>query len=288
MKSGLAASCMCMHTNLVFHTALGGGLAYGVSSVLVGHPIDTVKNKMQAQEGYEAKDALKTMFTTLRTQGILGLYRGALPQFIGSMCFRSAQFAGYHSTYNNSFMDSSFGRYELPLTGGLQVRVVISGIVAGLSRAALETPIDYWKIRRQVVKEWNIREITGLKVTTLSRILLLPAFFIYLEKARPYQSGLFGASPVGTFFFTGLCGTAAWWTIWPLEYMKSQVQAGYGDSNQTLFQRMSNVMKERGGFLALYRGLGPGSIRSFFANGISMVAYKFVSETLAKWLRKRA
>jgi hypothetical protein len=137
MKASQSFSCQIF----VFHTALGGGLAYGVSSVLVGHPIDTIKNKMQAQEGYEAKDALRTMFTTLRTQGILGLYRGALPQFIGSMCFKSAQFTGYHSTYNSSFMDGSFGRYELPLTGGLQVRVVISGIVAGLSRAALETPI---------------------------------------------------------------------------------------------------------------------------------------------------
>ena len=250
----------------------------------MGHPIDTIKNKMQAQEGYEAKDAIRTMFTTLRTQGILGLYRGALPQFIGSMCFRSAQFAGYHSTYNSSLLDNSFGRYELPLTGGLQLRVVLSGVVAGLSRAALETPIDYWKIRRQVVKEWNIREITGLRVTTLSRIILLPTFFIYLEKARPYQSSLFGESPVGTFFFTGLCATAAWWTIWPLEYMKSQVQAGYGDDSQTLRQRMSGVMKERGGFLALYRGLGPGSVRSFFANGVSMVAYKLVSEKLAEWL----
>ena len=91
---------------------------------------------------------------------------------------------------------------------------------------------------------------------------------------------MFGESPVGTFFFTGFCVTAAWWTIWPLEYMKSQVQAGYGDDNQTLRQRMSGVIRERGGFLALYRGLGPGSIRSFFANGLSMVAYKWASNKL--------
>ena len=71
---------------------------------------------------------------------------------------------------------------QLPLTGGLQVRVVISGVIAGLSRAALETPIDYWKIRQQVVKEWYIREVTGLNLTMLNRIILLPAFFIYLEK----------------------------------------------------------------------------------------------------------
>ena len=264
------------------HTALGSGLAYGVTTVIVGHPIDTIKNKMQAQEGYEAKDAVRTIITTLRTQGVFGLYRGALPQFIGSMCFRSAQFGAYHGAYNSRFMDNSFGRYELPFTGGLQVRVVISGVVSGLSRGALETPIDYWKIRRQVVKEWRVREISGLKVTMLSRMILLPTFFIYLEKARPYKSTLFGESPLGTFIFTGFCATAAWWTIWPLEYMKSQIQAGYGDNNQTLRQRISGIMRERGGFLALYRGLGPGSIRSFFANGLSMVAYKWAEKRLSE------
>ena len=237
---------------------------------------------MQAQEGYEARNAVRTLFTTLRTQGIFGLYRGALPQFIGSLCFRSAQFVGYHSTFNSRFMDSQFGRYQIPLTGGLQVRVILSGMVSGLSRAVLETPLDYWKIRRQVVKKWSFREVTGLKITTLRSCILLPAFFIYLEKTRPYQDWLFGSNPFGTFMFTGFCSTAAWWTVWPLEYMKSQVQAGYGDENQTLRQRMSGVIRERGSFLALYRGLGPGSIRSFFANGMSMISYKFVSEKVSK------
>lgn len=236
---------------------------------------------MQAQEGYEARNAVRTLFTTVRTQGVLGLYRGALPQFIGSLCFRSAQFVGYHSAFNSRFVDSPLGRYQIPLTGGLQVRVVLSGMVAGLSRAILETPLDYWKIRRQVVKAWSFREVTGLKVTVLRSCILLPAFFIYLDRTSPYQDRLFGSNPIGSFMFTGLCATAAWWTVWPLEYMKSQVQAGYGDENQTLRQRMRGVIRERGSFLALYRGLGPGSIRSFFANGLSMVSYKFVSEKLS-------
>lgn len=241
---------------------------------------------MQAQAGYEAKNSLTTVFTTLRTQGIIGLYRGALPQFIGSIIFRSSQFVAYEGTRNSFVMDNSFGRYELPLTGGIQVRVVLSGVASGVLRASFETPLDYWKIRRQVVKELNFREITGLRVTILSRMILLPAFFIYLEKADPYKHRFFGENPVGTFAFTGLCATAAWWTIWPLEYMKSQVQAGYGDENQTLYQRLRSVIRDRGGFLALYRGIGPGSVRSFFANGISMVAYKWMSGKISTWLEK--
>ena len=257
---------------------------FGTTSVIIGHPIDTIKNKMQAQEGYEARNAVRTLFTTVRTQGIVGLYWGALPQFIGSICFRSAQFVGYHSAFNSRFLDNTYGRFQIPLTGGLQLRVVLSGMVAGLSRAILETPLDYWKIRRQVVKEWSFREITGLKVTVLRSCILLPAFFIYLDRTHSYQDRLFGSNALGSFMFTGSCATAAWWTVWPLEYMKSQVQAGYGDANQSLLQRMRGVIREKGSFLALYRGLGPGSVRSFFANGLSMVSYKFVSEKVASVL----
>ncbi len=256
-------------------------MTYGVTSILVGHPIDTIKNKMQAQEGYEARNAFSSLLTTLRTQGVYGLYRGATPQFIGSMAFRSTQFGVYTSVYNR--MDNRIGRFEIPFLGGLQARVVIGGVASGLARASLETPIDYWKIRRQVVKPVEYREaLSGLRVTILGRTILLPVFFIYLEKARPYKEVLFGETPQGTFLLAGLCATAAWWTVWPLEYMKSQVQGGYGGRDVTLVQRLRGVVREKG-VLGLYRGLGPGSVRSFFANGLSMTVMKWAEGHLTQY-----
>ncbi len=257
------------------------GLSYGITSVLVGHPLDTIKNKMQAQEGYEARNAVNSFFKTLRTQGIPGLYRGAAPQFIGSMWFRSTQFGVYESVH--SYLDTPQGRSEIPLTGGLQVRVVVGGMMSGLFRATFETPIDYWKIRRQIVKDWKYKEaLTGLQVTMLSRILLLPAFFIYLEKLDPYKKRILGENMLGTFMHTGICATGAWLTVWPLEYMKSQIQGKYGDSNLSLLQRMGGVIREKG-FFALYRGFGPGSVRSFTANGIGMIAFKWTESNLTKY-----
>ena len=50
----------------------------------------------------------------------------------------------------------------------------------------------------------------------------------------------------------------------------------------SVVERMRHVIRERGGLLALYRGLAPGTIRSFLSNGCSMVvmtwAHKKVSE----------
>ena len=51
------------------------GVLYGTTSVLVGHPLDTIKTKMQAQQGFERTSMVGTLTKTLRTQGIIGLYR---------------------------------------------------------------------------------------------------------------------------------------------------------------------------------------------------------------------
>jgi len=67
---------------------------YGTTSVAVGHPLDTVKTKMQTQSGYESSSMMRTFKQTLKSQGVRGLYRGALPPLFGSGLFRSTQFAG--------------------------------------------------------------------------------------------------------------------------------------------------------------------------------------------------
>ena len=51
------------------------GVLYGTTSVMVGHPLDTIKTKMQAQKGFESTSMIRTCLKTVRTQGIIGLYR---------------------------------------------------------------------------------------------------------------------------------------------------------------------------------------------------------------------
>jgi hypothetical protein len=64
---------------------------------------------------------------------------------------------------------------------------------------------------------------------------------------------------------------SAWLTIWPLDVVKSQLQSGrfegrpYGD-----------LLREIVTTDLAYRGLLPGLLRSFIANGLSMVVYKKV------------
>ena len=66
----------------------GAGVLYGLTSVAVGHPLDTIKTKMQAQTGFEKTSMTKSFTQVLKTQGLKGLYRGAIPPLIGSGIYR--------------------------------------------------------------------------------------------------------------------------------------------------------------------------------------------------------
>ena len=242
---------------------------YGTTSVAVGHPIDTVKTKMQAQRGFESGGMIRTLATTLKTQGVRGLYRGALPPLLGSGVFRSTQFAVFEAAY--TFLDTRLGRSEIPLTGGLQTRVVLSGILASSARAVIETPLEYIKVSGQTQQGWRLSHVyTGFGVTWCRTVGLMCTYFILVDSGRRNAPELFASPLLGPFLMSGVAATLGWWVVWPLEYMKSQVQGRYGE-REAVVRRMRRIVRERGGFLALYRGIGPGTLRSFLANGTSMI-----------------
>lgn len=50
-----------------------------------------------------------------------------------------------------------------------------------------------------------------------------------------------------------------------------------------LLQRLQYTVNERGGLLGLYRGIGPGTIRSFLANGTSMIVMVNAQKKVTEW-----
>lgn len=124
---------------------------------------------------------------------------------------------------------------------------------------------------------------TGFGVTWMRTVGLMTTYFILIDSYRRNFPDMFSRPLLGPFLMSGVGATLAWWIVWPLEYMKSQVQGSYGDSKQSLLQRMRVVVRERGGVLALYRGIGPGTIRSFIANGTSMIVMQYAQRQVSQW-----
>ncbi|XP_033101488.1 mitochondrial substrate carrier family protein L-like [Anneissia japonica] len=206
---------------------LGVGVLYGVTSVCVGHPFDTVKTKMQAQSGYESGGMYKTFSKTIRTQGIIGLYRGAIPPLWGSGIYRSTQFAVFEGVY--TYLDTPWAKKEIPLTAGLQVRVCIAGAFGSTARAIIETPLELAKVRRQTQQTWEFRGLyKGFGVMWCRTMGLMCTYFILIDSGRRHFGDLFKRPILGPFLASGCAATFAWWLVWPLEYMKNQVQGNYG------------------------------------------------------------
>ncbi|XP_038048376.1 solute carrier family 25 member 48-like [Patiria miniata] len=260
---------------------LGVGVLYGVTSVCVGHPFDTIKTKMQAQVGFEKDGLFRTLTKTFKTQGIIGFYRGSIPVLWGSGIYRSTQFGVFESVY--TFLDNPFCKNEIPMTGGLQIRVLLAGACGSTARAIIESPLELAKIRRQTQQTWQFRGLyKGFGVHWCRTMGLMCTYFILIDTQRRHFPQVFNSSVIGPFLVSGTAATLAWWIVWPLEYMKSQVQGNYG-KDMPVLTRMRLVVKERGGFLALYRGIGPGTIRSFISNGTSMIVMANAQKKVSEW-----
>ncbi|XP_034698231.1 mitochondrial arginine transporter BAC1 isoform X3 [Vitis riparia] len=76
------------------------GLLAGVATVVIGHPFDTVKVKLQKHNteahGMKYKNGLHCTARIVKSEGVRGLYRGATSSFLG-MAFESSLLFGIYS-----------------------------------------------------------------------------------------------------------------------------------------------------------------------------------------------
>ena len=135
------------------------GIIFGATNTIVGHPLDTVKTKMQAQaEHLTSAGSMSTLWDVFKKQGIRGLYRGVLPPFFGSMFYRSMQFTVFEACYTK-WKDSPILSKQIPYTLGLEPRVIVAGLIASTARATIETPFEYAKVKGQTGQIWHFKDV---------------------------------------------------------------------------------------------------------------------------------
>jgi len=202
--------------------ALGTGLLYGVTSVVVGHPFDTVKTLMHADPSYRS-GMLSSFQKLLRDSGFRGLYRGALFPMLGSGLYRSTQFAVFEALYtkwNGSSMTAA-----IPHTAGVQVRVLAAGFVAATARAVIECPIEYFKVRGQTVQGSKFADLyRGFSLQWSRTSGVMVTYFILIDGIRRNYPDVF-RHPAGAFLASSCSATLGFWLVWPIEVLKNQVQA---------------------------------------------------------------
>ena len=272
-----------MMENLVPFVA---GASYGLTTVVVGQPLDTVKVRMQGLPSAANSSGVAVAGDLFAKEGVRGLYRGGLPLFVGGAFMRSAQF-GVSGAAKVWLEENTNGGKPAPrLFGILDWQVMVAGAAGGVSRGLVEIPTDFFKTRRQVEHGWSIREVMdGTGVTLARNTVLYTAFMFYLDMAKllcrqGYVPSLLMADDrenLSPFVKGAVCANLAWLTCWPADVVKTQRQSGNYASRSNTELLMENLRNGR-----LFRGIVPGLVRSTIANGSSMVVYEYVLTTLTK------
>ncbi|KAG0612914.1 hypothetical protein M758_6G062100 [Ceratodon purpureus] len=137
------------------------GLAAGVATVLIGHPFDTVKVKLQTQNtdahSQKYRNAIQCTSHILKTEGPKGLYRGATSSFVG-VSIESAVLFGAYSQIKANLQGDEVPNGKPPL----HVVVPAAGL-AGAGVGFILCPTELVKCRLQV----QAKDITHAAEQTL-------------------------------------------------------------------------------------------------------------------------
>ena len=146
--------------------------------------------------------------------------------------------------------------------------------------------MEFIKVRQQTGQPWllggggglaaELRNLyTGFGATWLRTVGLMGTFFCLVDSLERHAPQTIAIPLFGPFLKGGVCATLGWIVVWPLENLRTQIQArapGVPDGAGVL-ERARHVLRERGGVPGLFRGIGPGLTRSMLANGTSMLVF---------------
>jgi len=262
---------------------LSGGVG-GVCVVLVGHPLDLIKVRMQTAGAAGASMSVVGMFTTtFRQEGIRGLYRGVSAPLTAVTPLFALSFWGYD-------MGQRFVLWSSSLPQGSELTLGQNCIAGGLSalpattlmapseriKCLLQTnPGKYagmWDCAKSVYMSGGIRSL--FKGTGLTLLRDVPGSVAWFGTYEAVKKGMMQAqgiedknhlSPLAVVTAGGFAGMACWAVSIPPDVLKSRFQSAPEGMYRNVFDVYSKLMKEEGAG-ALLTGIRPAMIRAFPAN----------------------
>ncbi|KAH0457117.1 hypothetical protein IEQ34_015024 [Dendrobium chrysotoxum] len=288
---------------------LTSGTIGGAAQLIVGHPFDTIKVKLQSQpvplpgqlpKYSGAMDAVKQ---TIAAEGPRGLYKG-----MGAPLATVAAFNAVLFTVRGQMEALLRSEPGVPLTVQQQV---VCGAGAGVSVSFLACPTELIKCRLQAqsalsssaatgavkyggpmdVARHVLRSEGGLRglfkglVPTLAReVPGNAAMFGVYEALKKTLAGGPDTSKLGRgslIVAGGLAGASFWAFVYPTDVIKSVLQVD--DYRNPKFSGSINAFKKifaTEGLKGLYKGFGPAMARSVPANAACFLAYEVTRSSL--------
>ncbi|KAL3702275.1 hypothetical protein R1sor_020297 [Riccia sorocarpa] len=174
------------------------GIAAGVATVLIGHPFDTIKVKLQTQKRSaivsEYRNGFHCFLQIISREGVRGLYTGATPSFLG-MSLESSLLFGVYTQLRTAFQEHMVAglmrEYRCTVLCPTELikcrlQAQVKGGGSGiLSLQVYDGPVDC--ILRTVRSEGVGGLFRGFSATFAREALGNSAFFLTYEASRSYM-----------------------------------------------------------------------------------------------------
>ncbi|KAK6912080.1 Mitochondrial substrate/solute carrier [Dillenia turbinata] len=276
---------------------IAGGFG-GMAGIIAGYPLDTLRIRLQNSNagGGSAFGILRNVITT---KGPGALYRG-MGAPLASVAFQNAMVFQIYAILSRS-CDSSLAANDPPSYKG----VALGGSGTGAIQSLLLTPVELVKIRLQL----QLQNYSNIPCQTAAHggPMEVVKSILKLEGLRGLYRGLAittlrDAPSYGFYFWTyeymreklhpgcrknnderfrtmliagGLAGVASWVCCYPLDVIKTRLQAQSPSSlkYKGIIDCFRRSVKQDG-HSVLFRGLGTAVTRAFVVNGTIFTAYE--------------
>ncbi|XP_073125777.1 mitochondrial carnitine/acylcarnitine carrier-like protein [Henckelia pumila] len=289
---------------------LTSGTVGGAAQLIVGHPFDTIKVKLQSQpaplpgQPLKYAGAIDAVKQTVAAEGPRGLYKGMGAPLATVAAFNAVLFTvrGQMEALLRSAPGAPLSVYQQVLCGAgagvsvsflacptelikcrLQAQSALA--VSGTDTVALKYtgPMD---VARHVLRsEGGVRGLFKGLVPTLGReVPGNAAMFGVYEALKQYLAGGQDTSNLGRgslILAGGLAGASFWVSVYPTDVIKSVLQVD--DYKNPKYSGSMDAFKKilkAEGVKGLYKGFGPAMARSVPANAACFLAYEVTRSSL--------
>ncbi|CAE6357616.1 unnamed protein product [Rhizoctonia solani] len=262
---------------------LSGGVG-GVSAVLVGHPFDLTKTRLQTAPEGAYTGALDVVKRTLARDGVKGMYRGMGPPLAGVTPIFAISFWAYdlgkkivRKSQTLSLGELAFAGFfsAIPTTlvAGPAERVKVLLQIQGQGgQSKYSGPTD---VVRQLYREGGLKSVFRGTAATLARdgpgsAAYFVAYEVAKKKLTPAGSDPSQLNLSAVVLAGGLAGVAMWSVAIPPDVIKSRLQsAPSGTYSGFIDCTRKTIAKD--GVKALWKGFGPAMARAFPANAATFL-----------------
>ncbi|KAF2807845.1 mitochondrial carrier [Mytilinidion resinicola] len=286
--------------------ALVAGGVGGVCAVVVGHPFDLVKVRLQTAEKGVYSGAMDVVRRTIAREGLArGLYAGVSAPLVGVTPMFAVSFWGYDVGKNlvKSVSTVENNQFSVAQTSaaGFFSAIPMTVITAPFERVKVLLQIQGQKelkpgekpkyaggvdVVRQLYKEGGIRSVFRGSAMTLARdgpgsAAYFAAYEVIKRRLTPKNSD---GTP-GKLSLTAVCvaggaaGVAMWIPVFPVDTIKSRLQSAEGRPT------IGGVVREiygRGGLKAFFPGIGPALARAVPANAATFLGVELAQKAMSR------